>query len=105
MAKLFDNLDRRAWIIFLIVFVDLLGFGIILPLMPYYVESLGAGPLAVGLLLSAYSLFQLIAAPILGELSDRYGRRPILIFSLLGTVISFFMMGFVRTLLVLFLVR
>lgn len=105
MSKILPNLDRRAWIIFLIVFVDLLGFGIILPLLPYYVESLGAGALAVGLLLSAYSFFQLIAAPVLGELSDRFGRRPVLVYSLAGTAISFVLMGVARSLPILFLAR
>jgi len=97
--------DRRLWIIFFIIFVNFLGFGIILPLLPYYVESLGAGALAIGLLLSTYSLFQLLSAPILGELSDRFGRRPVLLFSLGGTVISFALMGFANTLFLLFLAR
>lgn len=97
--------DRRIWIIFLIVFVNLLGFGIILPLLPYYIESLGAGVLVVGLLSATYSLFQLISAPILGELSDKIGRRPILIFSLLGTTVSFFLLGWAKTLPLLFLSR
>lgn len=97
--------DKRLLIIFLIVFTNLLGFGIIIPLLPFYVESMGAGVLTLGLLASAYSLFQLIAAPILGNLSDRFGRRPVLIFSILGTSLSFFMMGFAKTIFVLFLAR
>ena len=97
--------DRRIWIIFLIVFVNLLGFGIILPLLPYYAESMGAGAITIGLLSAAYSLFQLFAAPILGELSDKIGRRPVLIFSLIGTTISFFLLGIANTILVLFISR
>lgn len=97
--------DRRIWIIFLIIFVNLLGFGIILPLLPYYVESMGAGAITIGLLSAAYSLFQLLAAPILGELSDKVGRRPVLIFSLIGTTISFFLLGVANTILVLFISR
>jgi DHA1 family tetracycline resistance protein-like MFS transporter len=104
-GSLRGSLDRRAWIIFLIVFVDLLGFGIILPFLPYYVESLGAGAVAVGALVSAYSLFQFIASPILGELSDRFGRRPILLYSQAGTVLSFLLMGLTHSLPLLFVAR
>lgn len=100
-----DKPDRRLWIIFLIVFVNLLGFGIILPLMPYYVESFGAGALTVGLLSASYSLFQLISAPILGELSDKIGRRPILLFSLAGTAISFLLLGVANSIPLLFISR
>jgi len=66
--------DRGIWIIFLVIFVNLLGFGIVLPLLPYYyVESFGAGAIAIGLITAVYSLFQIISAPILGELSDKFG--------------------------------
>lgn len=97
--------DRRMWIIFLIIFINLLGFGIILPLLPYYVESLGAGPMTVGLIMATYSLFQLLSAPILGELSDKYGRRPILLFSIGGTALSFGLLGIATSLPMLFLSR
>lgn len=97
--------DRRIWIIFTIIFVNLLGFGIILPLMPYYAESLGASTLTIGLLFAAYSLFQFLSAPILGELSDKIGRRPILLFSLLGTVVSFALLGVAHSIPILFLAR
>jgi len=69
-------------IIFLTIFVNLVGFGIIIPLLPFYAETFGASPVVIGLLFAAYSVCQLIAAPALGDLSDRYGRRPVLIFSL-----------------------
>lgn len=97
--------DKRMWIIFLIIFVNMLGFGIILPLLPYYVESMGAGAITIGLLSATYSLFQLLAAPILGELSDKIGRRPILIFSLIGTTISFVLLGIANTILIVFISR
>jgi len=61
--------------IFFIVFIGLFGFGIIMPLLPYIAESFGASPLQIGLLATTYSLFQFIASPILGALSDRYGRK------------------------------
>ncbi len=98
-------LDKRIWIIFLIIFINMLGFGIILPLLPYYVESLGAGVITIGLVASVYSLFQLISAPIMGEISDKIGRRPILLFSLGGTVISFIILGFSNSILLLFISR
>ncbi len=91
--------------IFLIVFIDLLGFGLILPLLPYYAETFGANELTVGLLLASYSLMQFIGAPMLGRLSDRYGRRPILLISQLGTFIGFMILGFATTLWMLFLSR
>ena len=97
--------DYRQWIIFLIVFVNLLGYGIILPLLPYFAEHLGASPIMIGLILAAYSLCQLIATPILGELSDKFGRRPILLFSLAGTVISFVMLGLGNTIFLVFVAR
>ncbi len=83
----------------------MLGFGIILPLLPYYVESLKAGPMTVGLIMATYSLFQLLSAPILGELSDKYGRRPILLFSIGGTALSFGLLGIATTLPMLFISR
>jgi DHA1 family tetracycline resistance protein-like MFS transporter len=91
--------------IFLIVFVDLLGFGLILPLLPFYAKSFGASELTIGLLLASYSLMQFIGAPVLGRLSDRYGRRPILLISQLGTFVGFLMLGFANGLAVLFLAR
>ena len=91
--------------IFLIVFIDLLGFGLILPLLPYYAESFGASDTLVGILVASYAAAQLVGAPLLGRLSDRFGRRPILLVSLLGTLLSFLLLGFAKTLWVLFAAR
>jgi MFS transporter, DHA1 family, tetracycline resistance protein len=91
--------------IFLIVFVGLLGFGIIIPLLPLYAKTYGASPFETGLLLATYSLLQLIATPYLGALSDRIGRRPVLIVSQIGTVISFVLLGVANSLPLLFLAR
>jgi DHA1 family tetracycline resistance protein-like MFS transporter len=79
--------------IFLVVFIDLLGFGLILPLLPYYAGAYGASTLLIGGLGSAYALAQFIGAPLLGRLSDRYGRRPVLIISIAGTAFSFLILG------------
>jgi MFS transporter, DHA1 family, tetracycline resistance protein len=83
----------RLTSIFLIVFIDMLGFGLILPLLPFYAERYGATPLVVGLLVASYAAAQLIGAPILGRLSDRYGRRPILLASLAGTLVGFVLLA------------
>ncbi len=79
--------------VLLVVFVDLLGFGLILPLLPYYADSYGATPIVVGLLTASYAAAQLLGAPILGRLSDRYGRRPILLVSIFGTFLGFVLLG------------
>ena len=92
-------------IIFLTIFVNLVGFGIIIPLLPFYAQTFGASPLVIGLLFASFSLSQLIAAPILGDVSDRWGRRPVLIFSLVGTVVSFVMLALAHSLAMLFAAR
>jgi DHA1 family tetracycline resistance protein-like MFS transporter len=91
--------------IFLIVFIDLLGFGLILPLLPYYAESFGASDTLIGILVASYAAAQLFGAPLLGRLSDRFGRRPILMLSLFGTLVSFLLLGFAKTLFMLFVAR
>lgn len=96
---------RPLTIIFLTIFVNLVGFGIIIPLLPFYAETFGASPLVIGLLFAVFSLCQLLAAPALGDLSDRHGRRPILIFSLLGTVVSFVMLAMAHSVAMLFAAR
>jgi DHA1 family tetracycline resistance protein-like MFS transporter len=83
----------RLLTIFIIVFVDLLGFSLILPLLPYYAETYGATPIIVGLLVASYAAAQLIGAPLLGRLSDRYGRRPVLLLSVAGTLLGFLLLG------------
>ena len=77
------------FILFTIVFINLVGFGIIIPLLPFYGEHFGARPDQVTWLMAFYSLAQLVAAPLWGRLSDRYGRRPILLISLAGTVVAY----------------
>ncbi len=98
-------MSRPLLIIFLTIFVNLIGFGIIIPLLPFYAETFGASPLQIGLLFAIFSVCQLVAAPVLGDLSDRYGRRPVLIFSLAGTVVSFVMLALAHSLTMLFLAR
>jgi MFS transporter, DHA1 family, tetracycline resistance protein len=91
-------------VIFITVFIDLIGFGIVIPVLPFYVEGtkFNASPSMVGLLFASYSVMQLIFSPILGRLSDKYGRRPILLLSLVGTGVGFLILGFANTLWMLF---
>ena len=80
-------------IIFLTVFIDLVGFGIVIPVLPLYAKHFGATETLNGWLVGIYSAMQFIAAPLLGKLSDRVGRRPVLLVSLAGTAIGFLIMG------------
>ena len=79
--------------IFLVVFIDLLGFGLILPLLPYFAGQYGASQFLIGLLVASYAAAQFIGAPLMGRLSDRFGRRPILILSIAGTALGFLLLG------------
>jgi DHA1 family tetracycline resistance protein-like MFS transporter len=88
-----------------VVFVDLLGFSLILPLLPFYAETFGASPTEVGLLVASYAAMQLVGAPLLGGLSDRFGRRPVLITSIIGTSVGFVIFGLANTLWLLFASR
>ncbi|TFG82865.1 MAG: MFS transporter, partial [Erysipelotrichales bacterium] len=91
--------------LFLIVFVDMLGFGFILPLMPFIAISYGLNSFFVGLLLAAYPVGQVFGTPVLGRLSDRYGRKPILFISVLGTFVSLLVLGFTKTIVLIFASR
>jgi DHA1 family tetracycline resistance protein-like MFS transporter len=91
--------------IFLIVFVDILGLTIILPLLPFYAERFGATPFVIGLLVSAYAVCQLISGPVLGRISDRMGRKPLLLVSQAGTLIGFFILAWASSLWMVFLSR
>lgn len=94
-------------VIFITVFIDLLGFGIVIPVLPFYAEGtqFNATPRMVGLLFASYSVMQVIFSPILGRLSDKHGRRPVLLLSILGTGIGFLILGAANTLLLLFVGR
>jgi DHA1 family tetracycline resistance protein-like MFS transporter len=101
-----EKLDfHRILPIFVIVLVDLLGLTIIIPLLPLYATSFGATPLLIGLLGATYPVMQFLGAPLLGRLSDRYGRRPILLVSQVGTLVGFLILGSATGLWLLFLSR
>jgi multidrug resistance protein len=94
-------------VIFTTVFIDLIGFGIVIPVLPFYAEGtmFNATPRMVGLLFASYSIMQLIFSPVLGGLSDKHGRRPVLLLSIIGTGIGFLVLGFAKTLFMLFVGR
>ncbi|MBC8339319.1 MAG: MFS transporter [Rhodospirillales bacterium] len=92
-------------ILFFIVLIDLIGFGIIIPLLPFYAEHFQASPEMVGLMMATYSFTQFLAAPFWGRLSDRVGRRPVLLISLAGAAASYVWLGFAESLGVLFAAR
>src|SRR5213075_2493227 len=76
-------------IIFLTVFIDLIGFGIVMPLLPLYSEKFGAHGLLIGAIISSFSVMQFLFAPAWGRLSDRIGRRPVLLVSNAGSAVSY----------------
>ncbi len=92
-------------IVFLIVFIDLIGFGIVIPILPLYVEQFGPSPVVFGLLMASFSIMQFVFSPILGRLSDRVGRRPVLLVSLAGSVVGYVLFGIGGSLAILFVSR
>ncbi len=92
-------------IVFVTVFIDLLGFGIIIPLLPFYAETFGASALTIGMLSTSFSLMQFLFAPVWGRLSDRIGRRPVILLGLFGSFVSYVVFGLANSLVVLFASR
>lgn len=89
-----SNKRPQLLIIFLTVFIDLVGFGIVLPLLPLYSRNFGANGLMIGVIMGIYSFMQFIFSPIWGHWSDRIGRRPLLLFSTIGAAVSYLIFGF-----------
>ena len=96
---------RALPILFLVMFLVMIGFGIIIPVLPFYAEELGANTFQLGLLMAVYSLMQLIFAPIWGRLSDRIGRKPIMMIGITGLALSFFIQALSTELWMLFAAR
>ena len=90
---------------FLTVFIDLIGFGIIIPLLPFYAEHFGGTALSVGLLSTSFSFMQFLFAPFWGRLSDRIGRRPVILIGLFGSFLAYLFFGLATSLTLLFVAR
>jgi DHA1 family tetracycline resistance protein-like MFS transporter len=96
---------RALGILFLAVLTNLIGFGIIIPLLPFYGQAMGASELQIGLLFASFSVAQLLSSPVWGTLSDRYGRKPFLLLGLLGAAAGFVIMALAPSLEWLFIAR
>jgi DHA1 family tetracycline resistance protein-like MFS transporter len=99
------DLNQRLAIVIGYVFIDLLGFSLILPLLPYLAETFQATPLVIGLLLVAKALPQMLSTPIIGRLSDRFGRKPLLLMCIASTLVGFILLATARSLTMLFISR
>lgn len=98
-------MDRKTAILLLVVFVDLIGFGMVIPILPLLIQKIGGGTFLVGVIIAAFSLFQFLFSPILGRLSDKFGRKPVLILSAFLNSMSYFLIFFSQQLWILFLAR
>lgn len=98
-------MSKPKLVILLTVLIDVIGIGIIVPVLPFYVESFGAKPFTITLLFGIFSLFSFLSAPFLGALSDRIGRKPVLIISLISTSIGWLVFSFARSIPILFIGR
>jgi DHA1 family tetracycline resistance protein-like MFS transporter len=99
------KITREFATISIIILTEILGWSLILPFLPYYALEFGASPLVVGFIISTFSIFQFISAPIIGKLSDRYGRKPLLIISQFSTFMGFMILGFANSLWMILLSR
>jgi len=100
--KRFGKAQRNIAILFFTMVVMMIGFGIIIPIMPFYVESLGVGGKELGMMMAIFSIMQFIFAPFWGSLSDKFGRKPILIIGVFGNALALVLMGFSTTYWMLF---
>ena len=96
---------RALPILFAVMFLVMVGFGIIIPVLPFYAENIGASPTQLGLLMAVYSFMQLLFAPMWGRISDRIGRKPVIMIGVFGLAVSFFLMGMSSELWMLFAAR
>src|SRR5690349_13557128 len=96
---------RQLWVLMATVFVDMIGFTIVLPLLPFYATRFGAKPAMVGVRISAFAFAQLVTSPFWGRLSDRYGRRPTILTGLVLSAAAYVRYGLAHGLVVLFISR
>lgn len=100
-----DDAGKRMVVLFATIFIVGVGFSIIMPVLPYYAESLGASAFQLGMLLTVYAIAQFIFAPIWGVCSDRFGRRPVLLLGLLGYSVTYILFAFATHLWMLYVIR
>lgn len=98
-------MDKKLLILLLVVFIDMVGFGIVFPILPLLIEKTGGNTLLVGVVISVFSLFQFLFSPIIGRLSDKYGRRPMLIITSLINAASYLLIFFYQSLLLILIAR
>lgn len=98
-------MDKKTFILLLVVFIDLIGFGVVIPILPLLIKNIGGSTILVGIIISIFSLFQFIFSPILGRLSDKYGRKPILILSSFLNSVSYFLIFFSQQIWLLLFAR
>ncbi len=97
--------DKRLYVIFLIIFTEIIGFSMVLPVIPYLGKELGLNAIQIGLVIAVFSFCQLFASPITGKLSDHFGRKPLLLLSQLSTLTGFILLGFATTTIILIAAR
>ena len=106
MADDTQKLDARVMgPVFIVVAIDAMGMGVVLPLLPFYSRHFGATPFTIGVLISTFAFCQFLSGPWLGRQSDRYGRKPILLISQLGTCLSFILLACANSLTLVFAAR
>lgn len=98
-------MDKKTFVLLVVVFIDLVGFGIVIPILPLLITHIGGGALLVGVVISVFSLFQFLFSPILGRLSDKYGRRPILLVTSIINSFSYFLIFASQAFWILFIAR
>src|SRR4029079_2416392 len=98
-------MNKKLLTLLLVVFIDLIGFGIVIPILPLLITKTGGGTILVGAIIAAFSLFQFLFGPILGRFSDKYGRRPVLILSSILNSASYFLIFIFPQIWVLFIAR
>ena len=94
-----------SFVVVMTTFIDMIGYGMIIPILPFHPETAGAGALALGLLIGSFSFMQFIFAPLLGRLSDKMGRRPVILISILSSLVSFIIFALADSFLLLLLSR
>lgn len=98
-------MDKKVLALFLVVFIDLVGFGVVIPILPLLLQNVGESAFTIGIVISVFSLFQFLFSPVLGRLSDKYGRKPILILSSFINSLSYFLIFFSQAFFIIFLAR